>query len=318
VADRGARVGARIIDLLIEGVLVAMALLVAGDGERPVAAFAIAWLVIVVYETLTAATLGATFGKAAVSLRIVELDRAGPPTLGQALKRSAVNASFLVLVILGWAIWLVSTFTDALGRGIADRAASTMVIPKATTLPVASRDLPGFADGIRPPRLTPFGRVGDLDVRMRARLRRLSDAPILAGAVGLLALAPALPVSTAGLVLLSSAIWVVVFVIDETIRVHRSAATAGHRLAGLVVRDRQTGAAPSTGRSLARATVLGLTLYVPVLWPLLTASMIMIRTNDGARSLHDLAGRTVVVADPTLDPEDQRQRAMRMRIGRAR
>ena len=41
----------------------------------------------------------------------------------------------------------------------------------------------------------------------------------------------------------------------------------------------------------------------------------MIRVNSEGLSLHDLAGGTVVVADPTLDPETQRQRAMQMRIG---
>ncbi|CAN5843268.1 hypothetical protein BH23ACT2_BH23ACT2_05130 [soil metagenome] len=310
--------GARTIDLLVEGVLVIAALLVVGDSERPIAAAAIAWLVIVLYEAVTVAGLGTTLGKAAVGLRVVELDQPGRPSVGQALRRGAVNASFAILVVLGWVIWLVSTLTDALGRGIADRAATTMVTPKASPRPVTSRDLPGYADGVRPPRLTAFGRVGDLDVRMRARLRRLSDSPVLAGAVGLLALAAALPVSTGALVLLSSGAWLIVFIVDETVRVHRSAATAGHRLAGLVIRDRRTGTAPSTGRSLARAIVLALTLYVPVLWPLLVASMIMIRTNDGARGLHDLAGGTVVVADPSVDPEAQRQMAMRMRVGRAR
>lgn len=43
--------------------------------------------------------------------------------------------------------------------------------------------------------------------------------------------------------------------------------------------------------------------------------MIMMRWTDLGRGLHDLAGRTVVVADLTLDPETQRQRAMRMRVG---
>ena len=33
------------------------------------------------------------------------------------------------------------------------------------------------------------------------------------------------------------------------------------------------------------------------------------------RGLHDVAGGTVVVADPNLDPEQQRQRAMSLRFG---
>ena len=98
-----------------------------------------------------------------------------------------------MLPVIGWAVWLTS-LTDTLGRGVADRAAATMVVPRGTTRPITSRDLPGYADGARPPRLSHLGRVGDLDVRARARLRRLADAPLLALAVGLLALAAALAV----------------------------------------------------------------------------------------------------------------------------
>src|SRR5690606_3776258 len=97
-----------------------------------------------------------------------------------------------------------------------------------------------------------------------------------------------------------------------------SGTTAGHRLAGLVIRDRRTGTPPGVGRSFARALVLAITLYAPLPgWPLLAVSMLMIRFGSTGRGLHDLAGGTVVVADPALDPEVQRQRAMEMRLGRA-
>ncbi len=317
MAGRWQRVGARTIDTIIEVVLVIITLALLGRSERPFAAMLLAWLAIGLYEAVTTAGLGATIGKLAVGLRVVGIDHTGRVPLAQAARRGAVNATFTVLVLVGWAVWFTSTLTDTLGRGIADRAADTMVVPKATTLPISSRDLPGYADGARPPRLSPWGRVGDLDVRTRARLRRLVDAPLLAAAIGLLALAASLPVSTLGLVMISSATWVVLFVVDETIRVHRTGVTAGHRMAGLVIRDRRAGRPPGTGRSLARALVLGLTLYVPILWPVLAISLLMMRFNREARGLHDIAGRTVVVADPNLDPEQQRQRAMRMRLGRA-
>ena len=62
--------------------------------------------------------------------------------------------------------------------------------------------------------------------------------------------------------------------------------------------------------------MLGFSLYVPIAgWLALAVSLLMIRVNSEGLSLHDLAGGTVVVADPTLDPETQRQRAMQMRIG---
>lgn len=302
---------------MVELVLVVVALQAVGDGERPFAALAIAWLVITLYEGLCVQGFGATLGKAAVGIKVVSIDRTGRPEARAAFKRGAVNGALAASLGIGWVVWFVSSLTDTLGRGIADRAADTFVVHKRAPLPIATRDLPGYADGARPPRLTPLGRAGDLDVRMRARLRRIIDAPVLAAAVGLLALAPTLPVSTATFVLGTSVVWIVLFVVDETRRVHRVGATAGHQMAGLVVRSRRTGGPPSSGRSLARAVVLALTLYVPIFWPVLAASMAMVRWGSSARALHDLAGDTVVVGDPALDPEVQRQRAMRMRLGRA-
>lgn len=315
VAERAVRLGARLIDLVVGVVLVTLAWLLVGDGERPFAALAIAWAVLAIYDAALVVWFGGTLGKLATGLRVVSIDEVGHPALAPAARRAAVTAAFIVLPVVGWLVWLSSTLTDTLGRGIADRAGRTMVVPKATLLPIASRDLAGYADGARPPRLSPLGRVGDLDVRTRARLRRLVDAPVLAVAIGLLALAASLPVSTAVLVLGSSAAWVVVFVVDETRRVHRTGATAGHRFAGLVIADRRTGTPPGWGRSLARAVVLGFTLYVPLFWPLLLVSLLMMRLGSTGRGLHDLAGGTLVVADPELDPEVQRQRAMRVRLG---
>lgn len=317
MAPRGPRIGARAIDSVVGLVLVVVALALVGDGERPIAAVAIAWFVLTVYETVSTALLGATPGKAAVGLRVVGIDGTGRPPVAQAAKRAGVTAVFTVLPLIGWAIWLTSTLIDTLGRGVVDRAAATMVVPKTTPLPIAARDLAGYADGARAPRLSPLGRVGDLDVRTRARLRRLIDAPMLAVAIGLLALAASLPISTLVLIMASSVAWVMVFIADETRRVHRTGATSGHRLAGLVIADRRTGSPPGIGRSFARALVLGLTLYVPPLWLFLIASLLMMRFGDTGRGLHDVAGATIVVADPTLDPEVQRQRAMRMRLGQA-
>lgn len=317
VAGRGARVGARIIDAIIGLIAVIAVLLAVGDAERPAAGVAIAWSVLAAYEATAVTLFGASLGKLAVGLRVVGLDTTANPSFAQAARRAAVTSVFTVLTVVGWIIWLTSTLTDALGRGIADRAADTMVVPKGTPLPIAGRDLPGYADGARPPRVSPLGRVGDLDVRARARLRRIVDAPVLAAAIGLLALAASLPVSTAAIIVGSSIGWVVVFVVDETRRVARTGATAGHHLAGLVIVDHRTGRAPTVGRSLLRALVLGTTLYVPVLWPVLVVSLLMMRYGSSGRGLHDLAGGTSVVADPSLDPEVQRQRAMRMRLGRA-
>ena len=117
------------------------------------------------------------------------------------------------------------------------------------------------------------------------------------------------------LILITSAAWLVAFVIDETRLVHRTGATAGHRQAGLVIRSTRTGRPPSLGRSFWRALVLGLTLYVPLLWPVLAISLLRMKYAGAGRGLHDVAGGTVVVADPHLDPEEQRQMGMSLRLG---
>lgn len=313
----GLRIGARAIDALIELIVIVVAMPFIAIADRPFTTWAIIWLLLLAYEAGTVLAMGTTPGKAALSLRIVPIGGAGRPDAGAIVRRGAVSATLASIPVIGWIIWLLPTLGDPLGRGIPDRTADTMVVPVRAQLPVRREDLAGYVDGARAPRLTPFGRVGDLDVRGRARLRRLVDAPLLGAAVGLLALAPALPVATGWAVLASSLGWLVVFVIDETRRVHRTGQTAGHALAGLVIIDQQRGTAPSTGRSFARALVLALTLYVPLLWWLLAISLGMMRWSSTGRSLHDLAGGTVVVGDPRLSPEAQRQRSMRLRLGKA-
>lgn len=289
-----------------------------GDIHKLFTDLFIAAAVITAYETLTCLWLGGTPAMRLLGVRVLELDSSGRPPAPVCLRRGLMVSVLTVIPFLGWGLWLASMFGDALGRGFPDRVSNSMVVPDAFAGSVATKDLPGFADGVRPPRLTPSGRVGDLDVRVRARLRRLTDSRLLAAAIGLLALAAAIPpFATGEVILISSAVWIVVFVAHETWLVHRTGATPGHVMAGLVIMSRTTGGPPSTGRSFARALVLGLLLYVPLFWPFLTVSMLMMRHNDTGRGFHDLAGGTIVVADPTLDPETQRQRAMRMRLGRA-
>lgn len=317
VAEIGARLGARVLDLVLVAVIIAIVSAGVSLPDRPVAGFLVGALVFWGYETTTMAVLGATIGKRAVGLRVIALDSAQRLPAAAAARRAAMSTALAAIPVLGWAIWAVSAFGDPLGRGPMDRAASTMVVPTGVSLPVATRDLPGYVDGARPPRLTSLGRVGDADVRVRARLRRLADAPLLVAAAGGLALLAGILHSSRPLLLAYLAVWIVLFIADETLRIHRHGATIGHHLAGLVVVDRRTGQAPSTGRSLARATTLALLIYVPVLWPLLVVSLLMMRWSDIGQGLPDLAGNTVVVADPGLAPEDQRQQAMRLRLGRA-
>lgn len=304
-------------DAAIEFVLVVITWWLVGDAHKIWTDLFLGFVVVWIYEALSVLWFGATPAMALVGVRVVELDEVDRPALGACVRRGAVSSVLTVIPVIGWGLWAASTFGDALGRGFPDRAANVMVIPTKFQPPVSTVDLPGFADGVRPPRLSPWGRVGDLDVRFRARLRRLTDSRVLAAAIGLLTLAVSLPTTTANIVLLSSAAWIVVFVIHETWLVAKVGATPGHTMAGLIIIDRKTGRPPRRFRSLLRAIVLGLTVYVPLLWPVLFVSMLLMRHNDTGRGLHDLAGGTMVVADPHLAPEAQRQRAMRMRLGRA-
>jgi len=294
-----------------------LVLLVFGDDDRPWAGLALVATTLWAYETVSVALSGTTLGKKAVGLRVVPLDATAKPTWGQASRRAAVDAGLAAAAVVGWIVWAVSALGDPLGRGIADRNAATMVVPAAARLPVTTHDLPGYADGARPPRLTTLGRVGDADVRVRARLRRLDQLPVLSLVLGAVVLTSTLIHATLLRVALATTVWLVLFVVDESARIARHGATAGHRLAGLVVLDRRRGTPPGMGRSVARATALGLTLYVPVLWPLLVVTLALMRWSSTGRGLHDRVAGTIVVGDPTLAPERQRQRAMAVRLGRA-
>jgi uncharacterized RDD family membrane protein YckC len=320
-----------VIELVVGGAL----LVALGLGDRPVAGVTLLWLVAAAYEAASVAMFGATLGKRNAGIRVMPLDSARHEVpLDQAIARGAASAAIVfgpvacvvvavtnlapVLLLAGvvWAaVAAAGTLNDPLGRGAADRVASTIVTATTTEPPIRSRDLPAYADAAKPPRVGPLGRVGDLDVRVRARLRRLNDATALVAVVAVLGLTAALPFSEVAVLTGAAVVWVVAFVIDETRRV-AGPGIAGHRLAGLVVRDRRTGQPVSTGRSAARAITLAALLYLPPFWPLLILSTLMMRADSEARGLHDRIANTVVVADPTLDPEVQRRRAMRMRLGR--
>lgn len=338
-------------DLVAEAIVVAITLVIFGDADRIWTSLFLAMAAICLYEAAGSWLVGASAGKRLVGLRLVSLDRRGRARPIAAVQRGAVTAAFTILtpiavlagialvvdasahgevdvsrLVLGIAFlvgglgaaagWVAGTVGDALGRGVADRVAGTMVVPDRFAGTVATRDLPGYADGARSPRLTPLGRIADLDVRARARLRRITGSRLLAAAIGLLALTVSLPFTTGAAILASSAAWIAIFVGHETWLVHRTAATPGHTMAGLLIVDRRSGRPPSTVRAGLRALVLGFTLYIPLLWPLLAITALLMRFQHEGRGLHDLVGGTIVIADPSLSPEAQRQRSMRMRLGR--
>jgi len=285
-------------------------------GQRPVASLFLVAVAITAYETICTVGFGGTLGKLAVGLRVAQLDAVGNPSLRVAFRRSLAAAIGATLIGFGWIGWLASVLMSPLRRGFNDRLGPTIVVRRDATLPLTTASLPGYADAVVAPRMTAWGRLATLEERRRARVRRLADAPLLVLGMVALIFAASLPVSKLSLIIITSVTWIILFVVDETWRVARLASTAGHRQAGLVIRDVRTGEAPHPGRSLARAVVLAALLYIPPLWPLTTISLVMILTSATGRGLHDLAGRTIVVADPNLDPEEQRQMAMSLRLGK--
>lgn len=315
VADTGARIGGRLLDLLVVGVLAGIVLALFGSSDRPWGALLLAAAALWGYETVAVACTGATLGLHIVGLRVVTLDAVGRPSWAAAARRAAVDAGLAAAIVVGWVVWLVSVAGDPLGRGIPDRNASTMVVPRGALLPITTTDLPGYADGARRPRISPLGRVGDADVRVRARLRRFEQRPLLALLVAVLVLTAPLIQSTLARFALATTIWLVVFTIDEAQLLARFGATPGHRIAGLLVLDRRTGLPPSLARSVTRSLAFGLQVYA--LFPLALLSLALMRWSSTGRGLHDLVAGTIVVADPALDPEAQRQRAMAVRLGRA-
>lgn len=315
IAPRDRRLGAFCIDLLVHAILLVPALTITPDpGDRPMSVVAVWWTLIVSYETLMVHTAGGTIGKLLTGIRVVALDRNGPVPVVSALRRAAVGTVLELLPVIGWAA-LTGTLTDALGRGSPDRAAHTIVVRRGVMLPVRQRDLPGLADHLAPPRLGPYGRIGDLDVRLRARFRRLHASPVLVVLTAVATLVAAHPSAGAGTIFMMALLWIIVFVIDETVRIHRRGATPGHEMAGLIVHAPRNGAAPSIPRSLVRATVFAASAYTIIGLPLLVVSVLLIRWSPTGRSLHDRVAGTWVIADPRLDPEVARQRAMRMRTG---
>lgn len=297
-------------------VLAVIVLVLAPHRRIPAALFVVV-VMITAYETLWTVAAGGTPGKLMLGLRVAQLDRRGKPSVRAAFSRSLGVAVGSSLLVVGWVIVLVSTLMSPLRRGYQDRLGQTVVVRRDAQLPISTASLPGYADAEVTPRMSPLGRVATLEERRRARARRLGDAPVLVLAIIVLAGAAGLPVAKLSLIIITSILWIVVFVVDETFRVARSGATAGHRQAGLVVRDLRTGEAPAIGRSFARACTLALLLYVPVLWPITAISVLVMLISDNGRGLHDLAGRTIVVANPHLDPEEQRQKAMSLRLGKA-
>jgi uncharacterized RDD family membrane protein YckC len=289
--------------------------------ERVVARLVVAALAVTAYEAIGTTMLGGTPGKRAAGLQVLELD-ARATSWRAAITRGAVIAvgelaAYAVpvvsagtvapqtaatsLLILGSAFLatILSTFGSPQRRGLPDRLAGTVVVDRSVLPPVRQVDLDLLLPPPRATLSTPWGPVAGLGDRWHARLSRLDDALLLL--VGLFGLGVVTGLVGLSWSLALGGLWAAVFVVDETRRVARQGGTAGHRRAGLVVVDIGTGEPPAPRRAFARALVLGLCCYVPVVQfvgvPFL---LLWIRLAPSGRGLHDLAGATVVVASPAL------------------
>ncbi len=297
------RFGARAIDLAIEAT-VTIIVAINGPAGRRLASGLIAFALVTAYETILVATAGGTLGKRALGLRIVPVDHEGAVPWDRAFKRgAAIGAVALTsFVSPGLGIGLgayfgVSIAMSAHYRAGHDRVSGTYVLisdrrPKVVT----SEALQRWIDPRHTRVWSSLGLVATLDQRRRARAQRLERAPILlAWLVGSSLLMVTVWQTLVAFIWLTVA-WIVVFTIDETIRIHKRGTTHGHREYGLVVVDRRTGRPPGWVRATLRSFVLGLFMFTPLL-PILA---LWVKVADEGRGPHDLIGRTAVIAHPAL------------------
>ena len=146
LAGPGGRLGARIIDTVIMGVVIFI-LLIAGiasaigfsGGEEESAAavgafvaFAIVAVVIgVLYEVTMIATKGQTLGKMATRIKVVRADNGLEPGWGKAIGRWIIPAALGFIPFVGWILSLLvylSLLWDKVRQGWHDKAAGTLVI----------------------------------------------------------------------------------------------------------------------------------------------------------------------------------------------
>ena len=150
LAGAGGRLGARIIDTVIMGV-VAIILIVAGlvsaigltggdsaTGEDAAAgvgafiAFAVVGVVIgILYEVVLIATKGQTLGKMAVRVKVVRADNGLEPGWGKAIGRWIIPAALGFIPFVGWLLSLLvylSLLWDKVRQGWHDKVAGTLVI----------------------------------------------------------------------------------------------------------------------------------------------------------------------------------------------
>ncbi len=146
-APRGRRIGARVVDLVVAGwVLAFVAIeidgrLLSGDflAQRPLEAVTpdgmrlavITALVLLVLEVLPTAFWGRTPGKAMLGVRCVDVDTDGPPGMVRSVLRGLLLHAWVAIPVAGWVLPAAIAATVVAvpsGRGVHDRMAGTRVV----------------------------------------------------------------------------------------------------------------------------------------------------------------------------------------------
>ena len=147
LASPGARLGARILDIVIVTVaLIILAALGVGialagsSNSDDASAFSVGALVVSVllaaavgllYEVTMIATRGQTLGKMATSIKVVRADNGLVPGWGKSIGRWIIPALLPIIPLVGWILSLlvyISLLWDRARQGWHDKAAGTLVV----------------------------------------------------------------------------------------------------------------------------------------------------------------------------------------------
>lgn len=149
-APRGRRIGARVVDLVVAGwVLAFVAIeidgrLLGGDvfARQPLSAVTpegtrlavITAGVLAVLEVLPTALWGRSPGKAMLGVRVVDPDTGRPPGFLRSVLRGLLLHAWVAIPAIGWFLPAAITITvlaSPSGRGVHDRLAATRVVDAA-------------------------------------------------------------------------------------------------------------------------------------------------------------------------------------------
>ena len=125
------RLGARILDAIVAGILLLTLLRVSGTGVSTVGSMLLGLVVGIGYEVSQVAVWGQTIGKRMTGIRVINAVHGGVPGWGKAFGRWAIPGLVALIPILGPLLSLlcyVSLTWDRVYQGWHDKVAGTLVI----------------------------------------------------------------------------------------------------------------------------------------------------------------------------------------------